>query len=227
MQVRNWIGTLNGIDASFDAEGYLRTMVERGLAKYAVGQLERGSETGRLHLQYFVQMERSRRLAHMRTVICDRSHWEPMYGSVAQAGLMRLRRTPESKDPGSSALCRQLAATRPRGGRGLCEGGDGPLQGGRGVLPGLGSPWPRPDVPAPAAEARRGSPLFGPEGPEVWVLWGPSGTGKSRFVAACWPDAFWKAPESKWWDGYSGQETVVLDDFKDYAMLPGRAPAPP
>ena len=50
-------------------------MVERGLAKYAVGQLERGSETGRLHLQYFVQMERSRRLAHMRTVICDRSHW--------------------------------------------------------------------------------------------------------------------------------------------------------
>ena len=28
MQVRNWIGTLNGIDASFDAEGYLRTMVE-------------------------------------------------------------------------------------------------------------------------------------------------------------------------------------------------------
>ena len=85
MQVRNWIGTLNGIDASFDAEGYLRTMVERGLAKYAVGQLERGSESGRLHLQYFVQMERSRRLAHMRTVICDRSHWEPMYGSVAQA----------------------------------------------------------------------------------------------------------------------------------------------
>ena len=59
---------------------------------------------------------------------------------------------------------------------------------------------------------------FGPDGPEVWVLWGPSGTGKSRWVAATWPDAFWKAPESKWWDGYSGQETVVLDDFKDYAM---------
>ena len=85
-------------------------MVERGLAKYAVGQLERGSETGRFHLQYFVQMERSRRLAHMRTVICDRSHWEPMYGSVAQARAYATMRTPESKDPGSSALCRQLAS---------------------------------------------------------------------------------------------------------------------
>ena len=37
-------------------------------------------------------------------------------------------------------------------------------------------------------------------------------------MAARWPDAFWKAPESKWWDGYSGHETVVLDDFKDYGM---------
>ena len=59
---------------------------------------------------------------------------------------------------------------------------------------------------------------FGPEGPEVWVLWGPSGTGKSRFVAKRWPKAFWKSPEAKWWDGYAGQEVVVLDDFKDYAM---------
>ena len=28
--------------------------------------------------------------------------------------------------------------------------------------------------------------------------------GEEPLVAACWPDAFWKAPESKWWDGYSG-----------------------
>ena len=37
-----------------------------------------------------------------------------------------------------------------------------------------------------------------------------SGTGKSRWVAATWPDAFWKAPESKWWGWLLGQETVVL-----------------
>ena len=139
MQVRNWIGTLNGIDASFDAEGYLRTMVERGLAKYAVGQLERGSETGRLHLQYFVQMERSRRLAHMRTVICDRSHWEPMYGSVAQARAYATKEDTRVEGPWEFGLMSSVGKRRGLESRGLCEGRDGPLQGGRGVLPGLGS----------------------------------------------------------------------------------------
>ena len=42
--------------------------------------------------------------------------------------------------------------------------------------------------------------------------------GEEPFRSSPLADAFWKAPESKWWDGYSGQETVVLDDFKDYAM---------
>ena len=98
------------------------------------------------------------------------------------------------------------------------QGGRSAARGRSGVLYGLGVSWQGTNVPSPAAEARPGPLPFGPEGPEVWVLWGPSGTGKSRFVAARWPDAFWKAPESKWWDGYSGHETVVLDDFKDYGM---------
>ena len=75
MQVRNWIGTLNGIDASFDAEGYLRTMVERGLAKYAVGQLERGSEDGKASSPVLRTDGAFSSTSHMRTVICDRSHW--------------------------------------------------------------------------------------------------------------------------------------------------------
>ena len=219
MQVRNWIGTLNGIDASFDAEGYLRTMVERGLAKYAVGQLERGSESGRLHLQYFVQMERSRRLAHMRSVICDRSHWEPMYGSVAQARAYATKDDTRVEGPWEFGLMSSVGKRR-----GLEEAVDC-VKAGMSlskvaeefslawVAHGRGLTSLRQQL---KLDADRRS--FGPEGPEVWVLWGPSGTGKSRFVAARWPDAFWKAPESKWWDGYSGQETVVLDDFKDYAM---------
>ena len=60
-------------------------MVERGLAKYAVGQPERGSEWEGSISSTSYRWSVLDDSAHMRSVICDRSHWEPMYGSVAQA----------------------------------------------------------------------------------------------------------------------------------------------
>lgn len=49
---------------------------------------------------------------------------------------------------------------------------------------------------------------------EVWVFWGPTGTGKSR---RAWEEAgleaYPKIPSSKFWDGYRGQEHVVIDEF--------------
>lgn len=54
------------------------------------------------------------------------------------------------------------------------------------------------------------------------VLWGPPGSGKSKFA---WeeggPDAFWVSKPNgnrAFWDGYEGQDTVVLDEF--YGWLP-------
>jgi len=51
------------------------------------------------------------------------------------------------------------------------------------------------------------------DGVENWVLHGPSGTGKSKWVMDHFPDAYWK-DKTKWWDGYTGQETVVIDDYR-------------
>jgi len=48
-----------------------------------------------------------------------------------------------------------------------------------------------------------------------FVFWGSTGTGKSR---TAWEeatlDAYPKDPMSKFWDGYSGQEHVVIDEFR-------------
>nr|WAE42858.1 MAG: replication associated protein [Cressdnaviricota sp.] len=49
----------------------------------------------------------------------------------------------------------------------------------------------------------------------VRVYWGPTGTGKSR---TAWDeasiDAYPKDPRTKFWDGYRGQQHVVIDEFR-------------
>jgi len=52
---------------------------------------------------------------------------------------------------------------------------------------------------------------------EVHVIQGPTGTGKSRWAMEEYPGAYWKQ-RSNWWDGYIGQEVVVIDEF--YGWLP-------
>lgn len=44
-----------------------------------------------------------------------------------------------------------------------------------------------------------------------WIH-GKAGSGKSRAVHQHYPTAYWKNA-NKWWDGYKGEETVVLDDL--------------
>lgn len=50
---------------------------------------------------------------------------------------------------------------------------------------------------------------------DVYVYWGSTGVGKSR---RAWNeagvDAYPKDPRSKFWDGYRGQQNVVIDEFR-------------
>lgn len=50
---------------------------------------------------------------------------------------------------------------------------------------------------------------------KVFWFWGPTGSGKSRRCAAMGgPDAYWKPATNKWWNGYEGQDTVIVDDYR-------------
>lgn len=46
----------------------------------------------------------------------------------------------------------------------------------------------------------------------VWI-WGPPGTGKTTHARTQYGNDYYIKPQSKWWDGYSGQKIVVLDDL--------------
>lgn len=52
---------------------------------------------------------------------------------------------------------------------------------------------------------------------EIIVIQGPTGTGKSRFCAEEYPDAYWKSRDT-WWCGYQQQDTVIIDEF--YGWMP-------
>lgn len=45
----------------------------------------------------------------------------------------------------------------------------------------------------------------------IWI-WGSPGVGKSRMARQLRPNAYLKA-QSKWFDGYSGERAIILDDF--------------
>lgn len=53
------------------------------------------------------------------------------------------------------------------------------------------------------------------EKPEVRWYWGPTGTGKTRSAFEEFPNAYFKnMSNGKWWDGYAGQDCVILDDMR-------------
>jgi len=53
--------------------------------------------------------------------------------------------------------------------------------------------------------------------PDVYWLWGATGTGKSRIARELCTnkdDVYVKNTATKWWDGYDGHENVIIDDFR-------------
>lgn len=53
---------------------------------------------------------------------------------------------------------------------------------------------------------------------DVIVLVGPPGCGKSKFAHEFPAEKKYYKPRGKWWDGYCGDDVVVLDDF--YGWIP-------
>lgn len=54
--------------------------------------------------------------------------------------------------------------------------------------------------------------------PEVIVLWGGTGTGKTRDAyIKYWPEErhyLWKPSNGQWWDNYDGEKKIIVDEFR-------------
>lgn len=54
------------------------------------------------------------------------------------------------------------------------------------------------------------------------VIWcyGPTGSGKTRWAFQQHPTSYWKDVTTKWWDGFSTQESVIFDDYRPTKEVP-------
>lgn len=187
--------------------------------QYSVFQIERGA-TGTVHAQAYVQFKASVTLVQARVILDPRCHLEVRKGTHAQA-----------RD-----YCTK-AGTRCEGSEPQHYGVERDNQGNRTDLDAI-----KAFIDAGATELEVWNEHFAssvrhhkaftvyrslrtPQRSQhtfATVLWGPSGSGKSlRAFTDGGPNAFWVAkPNSSraFWDGYSGQEVVVIDEF--YGWLP-------
>lgn len=53
--------------------------------------------------------------------------------------------------------------------------------------------------------------------PDVYVILGTTGCGKSRLARQMFPDAYWK-PNMEYWENYQYESTIVLDEFYGHKM---------
>lgn len=172
---------------------------------YLRGQLEQG-EGGFLHWQLLACFRSKQRLGGVKSVFGRTAHCEPTRSRAAEEYVWKeatavadtrfeIGRRPFQRNSSTSWSGVWAAACERR----------------------LG------DIPSPIRVAHYrtirtiASDYAKPEAVErqVFVYWGKSGAGKSRqaWEQAGW-DAYPKDPRTKFWDGYQGQEHVVIDEFR-------------
>lgn len=203
---RHWSLTLY----DYDGEDFC-SAARRSGAEYARCQQEKCPETGRLHIQgcigykdpiTFLQCKKRFPGAHIEVSRSPRAAWDycgkedtRVDGPWEHGSPPRPRR---NKAGDRAAFNRQLLA---KGAVQAFHDGDITAQDFKKVDASLDEIQHRSkEAPADLTEL------------DNFWFYGPAGTGKSRDARREFPDCFDKLL-NKWWDGYSGQETILLDDF--------------
>lgn len=52
----------------------------------------------------------------------------------------------------------------------------------------------------------------------ITYIYGPPGTGKSSLALAMFPKAYFKKPDTQWYQGYTNQQDLVIDEFRSTSL---------
>lgn len=177
--------------------------------EYAIWQLEEGTE-GTRHLQGYVVFCRRKKIATLKKVDV-RAHWEIRRGTHAQAKEYSSKVDTRKEGPwtvGTDTDIPEKQGTRSdllEVKKAIDEGKDEVYL----VDTHFGVCAKHMRF---FRDYKRIKTAPRTEKTHVRVLWGPTGTGKSKYCAAQHPTAYWK-PQGQWWCGYTGQDVVIIDEF--------------
>lgn len=173
---------------------------------YAKGQLERGNETGFEHWQMLFCYEKKVRLATVKSYFIENVHAELSNSSAANDYVWKEDTRVENTqfELGKTPFKRNCKTDWEDVWKNAKEGNIEAIPANVRVQSYTALKRIEKDHMRPQPIER-----------EVKVFVGPTGTGKSRRAwLEAGNDAYPKDPCSKFWDGYSGQEHVVIDEFR-------------
>ncbi|QDJ95273.1 replication-associated protein [Capybara virus 33_cap3_6684] len=162
--------------------------------RYITGQLEQGESTGYRHWQCCVHLYRKGSIRQLQAIFGEDGHYELSRSSQAEAYCNKEATPFRRNEP------RDWDAVWESAKQGDLESIPADIRvRSFGQLSRISTRYAKG-----VAQERR-----------IVVLWGRTGTGKSR---RAWDeatlDAYPKDPRTKWWDGYTGQDNVVIDEFR-------------
>lgn len=213
-QSKYWVFTLNNPPSNEVPGEWPKT-------EWVVWQRERG-ENGTEHLQGYAIFETKQRLTALKK-INKSAHWEPRRGNHAQAKAYATKDDTRIDGPWE---CGEEPADKEQGKRNDLLAlkrklDEGATEAAIAADPDLFPVWARHHKVVARYKMLTGKqrdwPVF------TQVIWGAPGLGKTRkALELAGPAAYWlprPAGQTSWFDGYIGQDTIVIDEFYGWLSL--------
>lgn len=213
---RNWKFTINN-PTSGDRK-YLEW--PSSTIKYIIYQLERGGTTGTVHIQGYAILRQSHRLGGARKILGPRGHLEKRGDQSHEDAREYCKKLETRENPGDDATEYGVGPSGQGSRSDISRAVDLIREGASesevfGTEPGTYVRFTRGIQAAIGLVRVHRDPTIQPI---VIVYVGPSGCGKSKraWDLCPYPEHYWvtqNAEGKMWWKGYTGQNTVVVDDF--------------
>lgn len=206
-RARHWCFTLNNPTEAELSTLSTISVTSPGLM-YMVYQLEEGLN-GTRHVQGYIEFNAAQRFTTVKRLISPRIHLEKRRGSREQARRYCMKTESRLEGPfeyGTWIPGGQGRRTDLHEIREAIIGGTSTTELWDSHFPTMVRNYRAIDRYRSIKSVPRDTPAM------VHVLYGPTGTGKSKWCHETFPGAYWKS-QDQWWDEYDNQETVIFDEY--------------